>query len=125
MQSQGSASDFSCRAHAFGIIKKTIYTGKSTKFSFDTFVEKLQYAFTVLAETNTAQTEAQKVQTLIENIHSMFNTWPIPTLQGSNGSYLNALGWRINPNYRSTFLEKSSATIEVDRRRNKSPQKIQ
>jgi hypothetical protein len=91
-QSQGSASDSSRRARAFGIIKKTIYTGKSAKFPFDTFVEKLQYAFTELAETNTAQTEAQKVQTLIKNIHSdvLKGTFPVvlndPKLEANFGA---------------------------------------
>lgn len=69
-QSQGSASESSRRARANGILRKTIYTGKSNKFSFDAFVEKMQYAFTELAETGSAQTEAQKVSKLMENIQS-------------------------------------------------------
>jgi hypothetical protein len=50
-QSEGTVSDSSCRARATGILEGTIYDGKSNKFSFDKFIERLQSAFTELEET--------------------------------------------------------------------------
>jgi hypothetical protein len=79
-QSQGSASDSSRRARANGILKTTFYTGKSNKFSFDAFVEKLQYALTELEETGAGQTEAQKVNKLIDNVSSSLLQTAFPTL---------------------------------------------
>lgn len=78
-QSLGSASDSSRRSRAFGILKTTKYTGKSSRFTFNTFIEKLQYAFTELSETDVPQTETQKVQVLMENVQSdlLMATWPV------------------------------------------------
>jgi hypothetical protein len=43
-------------------------------------LEKLQYAFTVLEETGAGQTEAQKVNKLIDNVSSPLLQTAFPTL---------------------------------------------
>jgi hypothetical protein len=60
-QSLGAASDSSHRSRAFGILSTTKYTGKSARFTFTHFVEKLQYAFKELSECKIQKTEEEKV----------------------------------------------------------------
>ena len=69
-QSLGSASDSSRRARAFHILRTTKYNGKSARFTFNNFIEKLQYAFTELSETAVPQTETQKVEVLMQNVQA-------------------------------------------------------
>ena len=66
-QSEGSASISSRRARALNIIATTVYDGKNNRFSFDAYVEALQFAFTELDDCLTPQTETQKVDDLLKN----------------------------------------------------------
>lgn len=79
-QSEGTASDSSRRARATGILEGTIYDGKSNKFSFDKFIEKLQSAFTELEETKNGISEGLKVDRMIKNITSPLLHQAIPTV---------------------------------------------
>jgi hypothetical protein len=79
-QSEGTASDASRRARANGILDVTIYDGKSNKFSFDKFIEKLQSAFTELEETKNGISEGLKVDRMIKNITSPLLHQAIPTV---------------------------------------------
>ena len=64
-QSLSTASVSSRLARAFHVLKTTKYDGKDRKFSFNAYVEKLQFAFTELDECETPQTEGQKVDYLL------------------------------------------------------------
>jgi hypothetical protein len=79
-QSEGTASDASRCARANGIFDVTIYDGKSNKFSFDKFIEKLQSAFTELEETKNGISEGLKVDRMIKNITSPLLHQAIPTV---------------------------------------------
>jgi hypothetical protein len=88
-QSEGTASDASRRARANGILDVTIYDGKSNKFSFDKFIEKLQSAFTELEETKNGISEGLKVDRMIKNITSPLLHQAIPTVMNDVSMHAN------------------------------------
>jgi hypothetical protein len=69
-QAEGESSLSTRKAKAYEILKSTTYTGKSSKFTFENYIERLQFAFSELAECEQEVPESKKVETLMSNIET-------------------------------------------------------
>jgi hypothetical protein len=67
-QSEGDASMSSRKTVAYGLLNTVRFTGKSNKFTFDNYIEKLQFSFTELEEVGQPLYESKKVDILVNNI---------------------------------------------------------
>jgi hypothetical protein len=90
-QSQGTASNSSRQARAYSTLRTTTYNGKSNRFSFNAYVEKLQFAFTELEECGIVISGNQKVDYLLANCTSPPAMDTFPTIS-SNETYTNDFG---------------------------------
>jgi hypothetical protein len=69
-QAEGESSLSTRKTKAYKILKSTTYTGKSSKFTFENYIEHLQFAFSELAECKQVVPESKKVETLMSNIET-------------------------------------------------------
>jgi hypothetical protein len=69
-QSEGESSLSTRKTKAYEVLKSTTYTGKSNKFTFENYIERLQFAFSELEECEQALPESKKVETLMSNIET-------------------------------------------------------
>ena len=66
-EAEGSTARLSKKKHARDTINSTIFTGRSSRFTFSAYVAKLEGAFAILAEEEEAVPESLKVQHLLDN----------------------------------------------------------
>ena len=66
-EAEGSTARLTKKKHARDIINSTIFTGRSSRFTFSAYVAKLEGAFAILAEEEEAVPESLKVQHLLDN----------------------------------------------------------
>ena len=63
-QCEGSAAVATRKTVAYNIIKTTTYDGKGSRYTFESYVEKLQFAFSELEECGDPQSESHKIHVL-------------------------------------------------------------
>jgi hypothetical protein len=90
--------------HRHSIFEGTIYDGKSNKFSFDMFIEKLQSAFTELEEAKNGISEWLEVDRMIKNIKSPLIHQAIPTV-------MNDVRINVNFSMAAAFLSGYLAKV--------------
>jgi hypothetical protein len=101
---------------AFGILRDTFYDGKSARFTFDSFQEKLQLAFSELSDCNVYLTETQKVNYLVENIRSDALRATFPVMLAESSGMSDDFGKCTA--YLKSFLAQTQAQEGTKSRRN-------